>query len=145
MDAIDRLNEIKQYVVTTYPNCCLASNYGNVLFEDFEKDLLVEELNNYFWNEHMNLCSCGTPQECQEAIRNYLHILHECKSDFISNEIKMKEIFNTSSVYDNPLLLLFVAYAVDSYGFTEHGSGIGGAWITPLGEMYLVVLKELLK
>ena len=31
-------------------------------------------------------------------------------------------------------------YVLDSYGFTEHGGGIGGCWLTEDGERLLTVL-----
>ena len=49
--------------------------------------------------------------------------------------------FGVESVYDNELLLCF-AYAMDAAEFTEHGSSIGGAWITEEGEMFLWLLEQ---
>lgn len=37
-------------------------------------------------------------------------------------------------------LLQFMAYILDDRGFTEHGSSIGGCWLTEKGEMFLTVL-----
>ena len=42
-----RLNEIRHYIVTNYTDSCLASNYGDVEFDKSEKDILVEELNDF--------------------------------------------------------------------------------------------------
>jgi len=138
MISLERLNEIRHFVVTTYPDSCLASNYGDVSFEEYERYLLIEELDNYFWNEHMNLCSCGTPEDCKNVICEYLIILNKWTSNTkIPKDFKTS--FGVDSIYDNPFTL-FLAYAIDSYGFTEHGSSIGGAWITDLGRMYIDVL-----
>ena len=54
---------------------------------------------------------------------------------------KFREAFGVESIYDNPLLLA-LAYSMDAAGFTEHGSSIGGAWLTPEGEMFLLVLQN---
>ena len=45
--------------------------------------------------------------------------------------------------YDDSIqygMLQFLAYVLDSYGFTTHGSGIGGCWLTEDGERLLTVL-----
>jgi hypothetical protein len=144
---MDRLNEIRHYIVTEYPDCCLASNYGDTPFNEYEKDLLVEELDDYFWLEHLYLCGCGSPDDCKEMIKKYLSAMKEYTDSDTENcvEVKhkrLKEGFDVEYVYENPLLL-FLSYVLDSHGFTEHGGSIGGAWITGLGRMYLDVLNEI--
>ena len=45
--------------------------------------------------------------------------------------------------YDDSMnygILQFLAYILDSYGFTEHGSSVGGCWLTKEGEKLLTVL-----
>lgn len=37
-------------------------------------------------------------------------------------------------------MLQLLAYVLDSYGFTEHGSSVGGCWLTKDGERLLTVL-----
>lgn len=144
---MDRLNEIRHYIVTKYPDCCMAANYGDVEFSEFEKDLLVKELSDYFWTEHMNLCNCGNPEFCQEKIKRYLEVLKEWTDTDIMPKFEIRQNgfmknFGIDSVYDDTLLL-FLAYVLDSYEFTEHGTSVGGAWITDLGRMYLDVLNEM--
>jgi hypothetical protein len=51
------------------------------------------------------------------------------------------ERFGVQTVYDNELLLC-LAYTLDAAEFTEHGSGIGGAWITSEGKMFLWLLEN---
>lgn len=34
------------------------------------------------------------------------------------------------------------AYTLDAIGLTEHGSGIGSAWLTEEGEMFLWLLNQ---
>lgn len=143
---MDRLNEIKKYIVTKFPNCCMAYNYGDVEFKECEKGLLIKELSDYFWTEHMLLCNCGVPDICQEKIKRYLQVLKDWASADTSHKFGIRQNgfmnnFGVESVYDDALLL-FLAYALDSYGFTEHGTSIGTAWITDFGRMYLDVLNE---
>ena len=57
------------------------------------------------------------------------------------NRNLMMARFGVESVYDNELLLC-LAYTMDAAGFTEHGSSIGGAWISEEGEMFLWLLER---
>ena len=54
---------------------------------------------------------------------------------------KFKEAFGVDDIYGNPLLMV-LAYAMDAAGFTDHGSSIGGAWLTDEGKMFLYVLRN---
>lgn len=141
-----RLNEIRDFVVKKFPDCCLAHNYDHYTFDkDYDLPVLAENLNDFFWTEYMNLCNCGMPYIAQEQIKKYLEIIKnvsDAKGNNSSEE--MKAVFNVEYVYD-AALLLFLAHVLDSYEFTSHGSSIGSAFITDLGRMYLDVLTIYLK
>lgn len=144
---LKRLNEIRDYVVTKYPECCLSINYDGFKFEDVGFiPVLTEELSNFFWCEYMNLCGCGDPEQVQEVIKKYLNVVrdHFNEKEESNRDSIMKQTFEVEYVYDNSLLL-FLAYVLDSYEFTNHGSSVGGAFITDLGRMYLDVLTIHLK
>ena len=100
----------------------------------FETEL--ETLMDYFYYERLNWCGCGNPEEAQTAILNFL----DAHEEFDNREEKLKKYFGFKYVYDNPLLLCF-AYTMDAAGFTEHGTSIGGAWLTEDGEDYLYCLR----
>ena len=64
---------------------------------------------------------------------------------FDSSYDLVKESYNVNlhMDYDDSIqygMLQFLAYVLDDYGFTEHGSGIGGCWLTEDGERLLTVL-----
>lgn len=141
------LNEIRKYVVDHDKNSCLYLNYGDSEFEEEYQDLLLEELDTYFWCEYMDLCGCGIPEDCKLAIRDLLRILSDYTDgmDDVATKTrnrKLKERFNSEYLDDNPLLA-FMVYILNKYDFLEHGCSVGGSWITKLGRMYLYVLEKL--
>ena len=54
---------------------------------------------------------------------------------------RLCEKFGVDNVYDNNLLLC-LAYTLDAAELTEHGSSIGGAWLTEEGRMFLWLLEQ---
>lgn len=110
---------------------------------------LIDCVEEVFTFNILGLCGCGCPDASRRDIRNYLRIVNLKRKDFSTFDdyykiyiARMKEYFNVESVYDNSLLQ-FMAYILDNKGFTEHGSSIGGAWITEKGKQYLSVLEIL--
>lgn len=145
------------------------------IIRDFKEELsiidytnpYVEELCNCIIAEtkYFNHCCCGDPLTSITPVVNLLKALSEWKKWSNSYEKengmvsygsenwdfywhKNKEIFKSyigvEDVYENPLYL-YVAYDLDRVGCTEHGSSIGGAWITELGEAILVLFEEWIK
>ena len=144
------LTVIKDYIIKKYPDSCLAHNYpGNEGYYAVCEDELIKECIDFFYYEKLHWCGCGSPEMAKIVIRDFLNILNEYYIDKENEwEIKwknekemMKERFGVESVYDNELLLCF-AYAMDAAGFTEHGSSIGGAWISEEGRMFLWLLER---
>lgn len=127
------VNEIKDYIIKTYPDSCLAYNYNNSYYEE----LLIEECENFFYYERLNWCGCGDPDIAKRVIRDYLEVI----KDKFDNNVTFENKFGVKSVYDNDLLLC-LAYTIDAAGFTEHGSSISGAWLTEEGKMFLWLLQQ---
>lgn len=130
---IENVNEIKDYIIKTYPESCLAYNYN----DSYSEELLIEECEDFFYYEKLNWCGCGDPDMAKAVIRDYLEAV---KAKFDS-KVDFKEKFGVISVYDNRLLLC-LAYALDAAGFSEHGSSISGAWLTNEGKMFLWLLEQ---
>lgn len=127
------VNEIKDYIIKTYPDSCLAYNYNSSYFEE----LLIEECEDFFYYEKLNWCGCGYPDEAKSVIRDYLEVVNK-KFD---NDADFYDKFGVKYVYDDKLLLC-LAYTIDAAGFTEHGTSIGGAWLTDEGKMLLWLLQQ---
>lgn len=142
-----RLSEIAEFVVEKYPDCCMASN--NVVKkgcrEDWYEEYLIDELMDFFSYEIMDMCGCGCPEDTHDVIRRILNI----RKDRFEKDIKYDEV---QERYKEELhldtqdslhygALQFILYMLDSNGILEHGSSIGGCWLTELGKMYLDVLN----
>ena len=130
------ITEIKNYIINHYPDSCLAVNTKNgCVYCDEE---LMEECENFFYYEKLNWCGCGSPEVAKRVVRDYLEAA-SLKSD--EKREALKKRFGFDHVYDNELLLC-LAYAVDAAELTEHGSSIGGAWLSDEGKMFLWLLKN---
>lgn len=127
------VNEIKDYIIKTYPDSCLAYNYNSSYYEE----LLIEECEKFFYYEKLNWCGCGDPDIAKRVVRDYLEVINN-KFD---SDVTFEKKFGVDLVYDNDLLLC-LAYTIDAAGFTEHGSSISGAWLTDEGKMFLWLLQQ---
>lgn len=136
------IQKILDYIIDTYPDSCLAWKKDNEPFSHVA--YTSEECIDFFFHERLKWCGCGWPEGAKRCIRDFLDIL---SIDYVDAEgykkraAAMKQRFGVESVYDNELLLC-LAYALDAAEFTEHGSGIGGAWLTEEGKMFLYALKQ---
>ena len=142
-----KLSEIVEYIIEKYPNCCMSHNNDVVkgCREKWYEESLVDPLMDFFSYELLHLCGCGTPEDTYEIIRKILTIRFEWQSRKTSYEEVIRRYkddlkldSNNSSHYG---ILQFVMYILDHNGILEHGSSIGGCWLTNLGEMYLTVLN----
>lgn len=134
------LRKIADYIKEHYPDSCIAYNDRENNMSGYE---LVEEIADFFSYEIIKLCGCGCPEDTIISIRDYLQIVNDKRNEeweAIKNNFLEK--FGVETVYDNPLLQ-FMAYMLDDKGLTEHGTSIGGNWITDLGKMCLYVYKLL--
>lgn len=142
-----KLSEIAEFVVEKYPDCCMASN--NVVSkgcrEDWYEEYLIDELMSFFSYEIMDMCGCGCPEDTYELIRRVLNVRYDWYIDKIEyEEIKKRYKEDLHLDTEDTLhygALQFVLYILDSSGILNHGSSIGGCWLTDLGKMYLTVLN----
>lgn len=132
------INKIKDYIIKTYPKSCLAYNYNEAYHNEVPEEL-IEECEKFFYYEKLNWCGCGDPNTVKTIVRNFLQSVEIKMSDGV--DIGFQKYFNVHSIYDNDLLLC-LAYTIDAAGFTEHGSSIGGAWLTDEGKMFLWLLCQ---
>ena len=134
-----RIKEIRKFVATHYPYSCCAYNKPAYSYED-----LVDEVVDDFMYGIVGLCGCGTPIDAIGAIYNYLYMMRirgeDGKDSYEKADAYAKKWFNSNGIYGDPMLL-FMAYMLDDCGLTEHGSSIGGAWLTEEGEMCLEALE----
>lgn len=146
-----KLSEIAKYVVKKYPECCMAANHDvqDGCREEWYEESLIEPLMDFFSYEIIDMCGCGSPEDTYEMIRRLLHIRNNWFNGGNTTELwkQKNEQYNTQLHIDhkdnmNYGMLQFVMYMLDSCGILEHGSSIGGSWLTKLGKMYLEVLDK---
>jgi hypothetical protein len=154
-----RIIDIANYIIENNPDCCMAYNYKGYTFTESDEDMLTEECVKFFLYEQLDICGCGSPWDTAKVIRDFLTILN--KYEIINRENKDSKNFDHRKLYDekwleiNSLcgihitendnyygLIQFLMYVLDTKGFLEHGSGIGGAWMTDEGRMLLYVLSK---
>ena len=142
-----KIGEIAEFIVKEYPNSCVAS--CGIAPSDFKneycEDMLVSYLMDFFAFEILNMCGCGIPENTYEVIRRVLNIRNEWSEDKLSYE-DVQEKYKSELRVDTDIsidygLLQFMLYTLDSAGLLEHGSSIGGCWLSSLGKMYLTVLN----
>lgn len=138
------IKEIANYIINHYPDSCLATNYR----AGYITDPSAEECEEFFYYERLKFCGCGSPSTAKICIRDYLKILNdffEGKEDFEEQykqeRDSLQKRFGVTSTYDSELLLC-LAYTLDAAKFTEHGTGIGSAWLTKEGKMFLWLLER---
>lgn len=116
----------------------LAENYTE------DEELLIEPLMDYYMYSILDLCGCGSPEYTYEIIRRYLHIRKDEYDRNLSYDKTcdryMVDLHINCSYESQYGMLRFLMYILDSRGFTEHSSSIGGCWLTERGEMLLMVL-----
>ena len=128
------VTDIKDYIIAHYPDSCLAYNYT----DSYSEEQLIEVCEEFFYYEKLKWCGCGDPDTAKQIVKNYLTAIKNRRMD---NSESLRKYFNVRSVYDNDLLLC-LAYTIDAAEFTEHGTSIGGAWLTDTGEMFLWLLNH---
>lgn len=87
-----------------------------------ERELRVAIQHYYF--DMLDWCGCGRPWEAMLEIAKFLEGRQK------------KEPFP-----EGPLSLC-LAYELDRAGFTEHGTGIYGCWLTEEGEQFLGLIRD---
>ncbi len=77
-----------------------------------------------------SICGCGAPEDAYGSVLQHLELRE------LPYERRPKE-WPYGDARD-----LFMAYVLDSWGYTEHGGSIGGSWLSESGKGLLRFLKE---
>lgn len=75
-------------------------------------------------------CGCGALERVDRMMLAYLS-----QDDTILRDDHVEEVSDDASV--------LLAYIADSLGWTEHGGGVGGSWLTDDGKEALANLRHL--
>ena len=85
----------------------------------------------FLQQEVFGFCGCGNPDEAMIFIHNVLQLINQEKG--WGNE--MQCLIPSEGVY------YFVLYTLDDKKLTEHGTSIGGSWLTPKGKEVLADIE----
>jgi hypothetical protein len=131
--------------------------------EQWETEQQIQEILHNFYFENLKFCGCGNPYLTLEFIKMLLNAIQQKednynKEDFDRNRHKYYEehqrnlisIFefkdnSTDDQYFSDIqdgIVQFVLYYLDEVGVIEHGSSIGGAWLTKYGKEILKALNK---
>ncbi len=88
----------------------------------------------------LGFCGCGDPDEALNYIKCVLQSIEDRQKpecDFRLNIVNLIALTGKAHY--------FTLYFLDDKGLTEHGSSVGGCWLTQKGSELLEDLTELLK
>jgi hypothetical protein len=80
----------------------------------------------------LNLCGCGNPEDAYVLIRDLLGL-----APFYDHPQQVRDRIGGDEGAQHIVLSL-----MDHTGLIEHGSSIGGSWITPKGEHFLGLMRR---
>lgn len=130
---MNRVKEIAAYIDENWDGFDICT-------DDF--DIALHDIIYNFYFKKLNWCGCGAPALALKTVRDYLNVTSNMYDNY-ENRCKMrKQLFGVNTVYDNGLLLC-LAYTLNAAELTEHGSSVGGAWLTEEGEMFLWCLNHI--
>lgn len=132
------IGSLVKYMLEAFSDSCFSINYGKNNNCRWSDELIIVNAYKVFRYEVLGWCGCGDVKGSDDTVRYFLTAMNgwDNRSDIL--EIH----FGVTSVYNNPLLLC-LAYTMDAAEFTEHGTGIGGAWLSDRGKIYLWVLNKM--
>lgn len=136
------LSEIAEKIIEKESNLSLENEVIVGKREEWYEESLIDPLIDYYSYDVLRVCGCGCPNDTLDVIRKYLHIRKEWK-DLSYDEVQERyktELHIDTEDYEQYGVFQFMAYEIDSLGFTDHGSSIGYCWLTERGEMFLTVL-----
>jgi len=101
-----------------------------------------EEAEDLIYTE-LGFCGCGLPEQALKLVKLLLTILdysygkEEKNFTWDQKDRWLKKLLPYDGIY------YLVLYYLDSKGYTDHGSGIGGCWLNPKGKEFLTLLRSI--
>jgi hypothetical protein len=96
------------------------------------RENVLDHVYKLFYGD-LGLCACGNPESAYSLVRDLLALapFHKRTHAEIAN------LIGTEGAYH------LVLGQLDGAGLIEHGSSIGGSWLTPKGEWCLAALRTI--
>ena len=95
----------------------------------------------------MDFCSCGRPDGISFMIRDVLRVIENKRLNYeIMSFEEYYDVFNKELVeiigFDsNHIAFEFILHVLNAAGLLEHGSGVGGSWLTEYGRDILCAFE----
>ena len=94
-----------------------------------------------FWIDEIRFCDCGSPGNTLKLIKQILNLIYKRydKEEYVDyNYDNFKEdihnLFQCKSSEMSMEIYYIIAYLLDSVDVLEHGSSIGGSWLSSSGK-----------
>lgn len=123
------------YTYEIYDDISWYSTNGEPEINLEYNDLFIRTKNAFATD--IGICGCGAPFETWVKIHHYLKVvsLLSMKTEYAAWNTEIDKFYKID--YG---LAQFMAYILDDKGYTDHGTSIIGAFITPKGEDLLTLL-----
>lgn len=93
----------------------------------------LQHLNSLVYDRGgLRFCGCGNPDDAYALVRDLLAL-----APFFDHRTEVRE-----RIGGGPGVEMLVLYALDGAGLIEHGTGIGGSWLTAKGRHYLSLMRR---
>ena len=99
-----------------------------------------EKFNEMYYGD-LGMCGCGHDEDLKEFIVHFMEIQSKYRSSEISYEEREKLI--KSLITKNHILVFeFILHTLNRSDLMDHGSSVGGSWLTDKGELFLRLYRK---
>jgi hypothetical protein len=122
--------------------------------EQYQKEIEYAKKIQKMYFEDLRLCGCGSPDFRIKFIKGLLNLINDrYEQDLPYEEYKKRlaELFGfkeneNAKYYFNGIqdgIIEFVLDQLNEAGLLEHGSTVGGSWLSPYGHEILHILNQI--
>ena len=134
----EELYEIANYFINK--DTCMHANYCKIDLKEMIKEdpqKVIDDIQDEF-QYLLGICGCGRTDEVYKGIYAFLTIVQNKTNDPMNSE-KHDLVWNwVFDDWENE----FIANTLDDKGLIDHGTMIGGCFITDLGKWFLKIFTE---
>lgn len=91
-----------------------------------------------FYYAKLKWCGCGSPAEVMKFMHNVLQTIYDRRANWTAE--------TTQKIFDlvprDTQLGMSYMYMLDGFGLLEHGTSIGGSWLSDEGERVLKLFND---
>lgn len=121
--------------------------------EQWEQEKRDREIIQELYYDKLDFCGCGNPEDTLHFIKEILNLIKDKHKEDMGYDEYQDKLHGAFQFKDNSKpklkftdtqngIVQFVFYYLDSAGLLEHGSSIGGAWLSTEGKNTLEILNR---